>query len=142
MKAIVCTKYGPPEVLQLQEVEKPAPKQNEVLIKICATTVTASDCIIRGFKVPRTLWLPMEMVIGFTKPRHPILGMVLAGEAEAVGKEGTRFQTGDLVYAFIITRFGAYASTPACQETARLQSSRLRGSDIFTPKIPANDSSL
>ena len=70
MKAIVCTKYGPPEVLQLKEVEKPAPRNNEVCIKICATAVTASDCIIRGFKLPR--WHPMGLimgiVLGFTKP--------------------------------------------------------------------------
>jgi NADPH:quinone reductase-like Zn-dependent oxidoreductase len=80
MKAIVCTKYGPPDVLQLQEVEKPAPSDNEVLIRIYATAVTSSDCIIRGFKVPLALRLPMGLVIGFTKPRKAILGMVLAGE--------------------------------------------------------------
>ena len=81
MKAIVCTKYGPPEVLQLQDVEKPTPKDNEVLIKIFATAVTASDCIVRGFALP--VWHPMGLVMvlvmGFGKPRNPILGMVLAG---------------------------------------------------------------
>jgi len=109
MKAIVCTKYGPPEVLQLREVEKPTPGKNEVCIKIFATAVTASDCIIRGFKVPLGFWLPMGLVIGFTKPRKPILGMVLAGEIETVGKEVKRFQMGDQVYALNITRFGTYA---------------------------------
>ena len=91
MKAIVCTTYGPPEVLQLQEVEKPTPRNNEVGIKIFATAVTSSDCLIRGSKVPLRLWLPMRLVIGFTKPRNPILGMVLAGEVESVGTEVTRF---------------------------------------------------
>ena len=78
MKAIACTKYGPPEVLQLQEVEKPAPRNNEVCIKIFATAVTASDCIVRGFKLP--VWQPMGLmmgiVVGFKRPRRPILGMV------------------------------------------------------------------
>ena len=116
MKAVVCTKYGPPEVLQLQEVEKPTPKGNEVLIKIHATAVTASDCIVRGFKLPR--WRPigfmMGLVVGFTAPRRPILGMVLAGEVEAVGQEVGRFKVGDQVYGSTVKssseiRFGAYA---------------------------------
>ncbi len=118
MKAIVCTKYGPPEVLQLREVEKPAPGKNEVCIKIFATAVTASDCIIRGFKVPIGLWLPMGLVIGFTKPRKPILGMVLAGEVESVGKDVKRFEKGNQVYAFNITRFGAYAEYTCLPENS------------------------
>src|SRR5512136_2905942 len=109
MKAIVCTKYGPPEVLQLKEVEKPLPRENEVCIKIFATAVTASDCIIRGFKVPLKFRLPMGLVLGFTKPRKPILGMVLAGEVESVGKDVKRFKKGSQVYTFNIRRFGAYA---------------------------------
>jgi NADPH:quinone reductase-like Zn-dependent oxidoreductase len=115
MKAVVCTKYGPPEVLQLQEVEKPTPEDNEVLIKVHATTVTASDCIVRGFKLPRwhPMGLMMGLVIGFTKPRNPILGMVLAGEVESVGKDVTRFAAGNQVYGHTFTprqiRFGAYA---------------------------------
>ena len=118
MKAIVCTKYGPPEVLQLREVEKPAPGKNEVCIKIFATAVTASDCIIRGFKVPIGLRLPMGLVIGFTKPRKPILGMVLAGEVESIGKDVKRFEKGNQVYAFNITRFGAYAEYTCLPENS------------------------
>ncbi len=117
MKAIVCTKYGPPEVLQLQEVEKPTPRNNEVGIKIFATAVTSSDCLIRGSKVPRRLWLPMRLVIGLTKPRNPILGMVLAGEVEAVGTEVTRFQKGNQVYAFNI-RCGTYAEYTCLPENS------------------------
>ena len=117
MKAIVCTKYGPPDVLQLQEVEKPAPSDNEVLIRIYATAVTSSDCIIRGFKVPLGLRLPMGLVIGFTRPRKAILGMVLAGEVESVGKEVTRFQKGNQVYAFNI-RCGTYAQYTCLPENS------------------------
>jgi len=111
MKAVICTKYGPPEVLQLREVEKPTPKKNEVCIKIFATAVTASDCIVRGFKLPR--WHPMGfmmgLMLGFTKPRNPILGMVLAGDIESVGKDVKRFKQGDQVYGMTGLGFATYA---------------------------------
>ena len=119
MKAVVCTKYGPPDVLQLKEVEKPTPRNNEVCIKIFATAVTASDCIVRGSKVPLRLWLPMRLVIGLTKPRNPILGMVLAGEVESVGTEVTRFHKGNQVYAFNI-RCGTYAQYTCLPENSVL----------------------
>jgi NADPH:quinone reductase-like Zn-dependent oxidoreductase len=109
MKAIVCTKYGPPEVLQLKEVEKPIPKDNEVLIKIYAASVTISDCIIRSGKVNILLWLPLRIFVGFRRPRKPILGLELAGEVEGIGKDIKRFKKGDQVYAFTGKRFGAYA---------------------------------
>ena len=109
MQAVVCTKYGPPDVLQLKEVEKPTPKSNEILIKIFATAVTTSDTIIRGFKVPIGFWLPMSIAIGFSKPRKPILGMVLAGEVESTGLAVNRFKPGDQVFTFNISRFGGYA---------------------------------
>jgi NADPH:quinone reductase-like Zn-dependent oxidoreductase len=109
MKAIVCTKYGPPEVLQLREVEKPAPRSNEVCIKIFATAVTASDCIIRGFKVPFIFWLPMGLAVGFTRPRQPILGMVLAGEVESAGSDVKSFKKGDPVIGWDRFAFGTYA---------------------------------
>jgi len=109
MKAIVCTKYGPPEVLQLKEVEKPIPKDNEVLIKIHAASVTVSDCIIRSGKVNILLWLPMRIFVGFRRPRKPILGLELAGEVEGTGIDVKRFKKGDQVYAFTGKRVGAYA---------------------------------
>jgi NADPH:quinone reductase-like Zn-dependent oxidoreductase len=100
MKAIICTRYGPPEVLQLQDVVKPTPKDNEVLVRIYATAVAASDCIIRGFKVSNRLWLLKRLLLGLTKPRKSVLGLVLAGEIETGGKDVKRFQMSDRVYAF------------------------------------------
>lgn len=111
MKAIICTRFGPPEVLQLQEVAKPVPKQNEVLIKIYATSATASDAITRRYKF--RWWPPMRLIAGLimgtTKPRKPILGFVVAGEIEATGKGVKYFQKGDQVYGATMLRFSAYA---------------------------------
>ena len=109
MKAIVCTKYGLPEVLQLKEVEKPAPKDNEALIKIHSAAVTVSDCVVRSGKVNILLWIPMRIFIGFRRPRKPVLGLELAGEIEATGKDVKRFKKGDQIIAFTGKHFGAYA---------------------------------
>jgi NADPH:quinone reductase-like Zn-dependent oxidoreductase len=117
MKAIVCTKYGSPDVLQLQEVEKPTPKNNEVLIKVHATTVTAGDCEARSFKFPILFWLPLRIMFGIIKPRRPILGQELAGEIESIGKEVTRFKKGDQIFAATLMRFGAYAEYVCLPDT-------------------------
>ena len=109
MRAIVCTKYGPPDVLELQEVEKPTPKDNEVLVRIHATTVTAGDTEIRRFKIPGPIWLPMRLASGVLNPRRKILGSELAGEVESVGKDVKRFKNGDQVFAATELYSGAYA---------------------------------
>jgi NADPH:quinone reductase-like Zn-dependent oxidoreductase len=111
MKAIVWTKYGPPEVLQLKDVEKPVPKDNAVLIKIFAATVTAGDCEQRCLKLPFLFSLPMRLYIGLKRPqRITVLGMDLAGEIEAVGKDTKLFKKGDQVFAATgFVDMGAYA---------------------------------
>jgi NADPH:quinone reductase-like Zn-dependent oxidoreductase len=121
MKAIVATQYGGPEVLQLKEIEKPAPKDNEVLIKVHATTVTAADFRMRSFTVPAPLWIPARIALGITKPRQPIFGSELAGEVAAVGSSVTRFKVGDQVFASTLTaQFGGYAEYKCLPETAMM----------------------
>jgi NADPH:quinone reductase-like Zn-dependent oxidoreductase len=112
MKAIVCTGYGPPEVLQFKEVEKPVPEDNEVLIRVYATTAHRGDVIMRSLKIPGPAWqrLLARVMLGLRRPRRAILGMELAGEVEAVGKDVKMYKEGDQVFAATMwSDLGAYA---------------------------------
>ncbi|MBE2222698.1 MAG: NAD(P)-dependent alcohol dehydrogenase [Anaerolineae bacterium] len=110
MKAIVCTKYGPPEVLQMKEIAKPVPQDNEILVKVQATTAHIGDTRMRSFNVPGSQWLFARLYLGVFKPKRTIFGMEVAGEVEAAGKNVTKFTVGDAVIASTMgANFGGYA---------------------------------
>jgi NADPH:quinone reductase-like Zn-dependent oxidoreductase len=109
MKAAVCERYGPPDVVQIREVPKPVPADGEVLVKAFATTVNSGDTRVRALRVPRGLRLAMRLKLGFTKPKQPILGFEMSGQVEAVGTAVTRFQPGDRVVASRGFDFGCHA---------------------------------
>jgi NADPH:quinone reductase-like Zn-dependent oxidoreductase len=118
MKAIVWTAYGPPDVLQLRDVEKPAPKDNDVLIKVFTATVTLGDCEMRAMKIAARYRPIMRAYAGLLKPtRLTILGQELAGEVESVGKAVTCFKPGDAVFAPTLFRLGAYAEYACLPES-------------------------
>src|SRR5688572_13894199 len=108
MKAIVYSRYGSPDVLEVKELPKPVPGDKEVLIKVLATTVTAGDWRVRSLDVPTGFGLLARLALGISKPRQPILGTELSGEIEAVGKDVTRFKAGDQVFAFSDLRMGCH----------------------------------
>ena len=121
MKAVICTKYGPPDVLQLREVPQPSPKPNEVLVRVHATSVTAADVIDRSSAFPPWLWPFARMSLGVTRPRNPILGFELAGEIEATGRDVRLYKLGDKVFASTFEfGFGCYAQYKCLAETGTL----------------------
>jgi NADPH:quinone reductase-like Zn-dependent oxidoreductase len=109
MKAAVCERYGPPEVVQIREVPTPVPADGEVLVKVFATTVNSGDTRVRALRVPRGMSLPVRLKLGFTKPKQSIFGFEMAGQVEAVGRAVTRFQPGDRVVASRGFDFGCHA---------------------------------
>lgn len=121
MKAVICTKYGPPEVLQIREVPKPVAKDNEILIKIMATTVNSGDVRVRGLDVGGLFMKTvMRLVLGFTKPRKHILGIVYSGVVEEVGAKVSKFKKGDKVFGMTGFNFGTYAEYIAVKEKSIL----------------------
>ena len=109
MKAIVYTKYGSPDVLHMKEVEKPTPKDNEVLIKVHAAEATKGDCEMRSFNFPvKWFWLPLRIALGLIKPKRQILGGYFAGEVESVGKDVSKFKKGDQIFGSTKLQLGAY----------------------------------
>ena len=109
MKAVVCTRYGPPEVLRLEELATPVPRKNEVRIRILATAVTSSDCYVRGLESGPAYRLMARLAIGWNAPRQPVLGMVLSGEVDSVGPDARTLELGDRVFGFNRHLFGTYA---------------------------------
>src|SRR5256714_5216077 len=109
MRAAVCTAYGPPEVLQIRTMPDPRPRDKEVCIRLFATAVTASDCIVRGLKLRGVYRLFMRAAFGIRAPRKGIIGMIAAGEIESVGREVTLFKPGDQVFGMNGFRAGTYA---------------------------------
>ncbi len=116
MRAIVYETYGPPDVLRIIEIEKPTPKNNELLIKTVATTVTSGDWRVRSLNVPTGFGLMMRLVFGVSKPKQPILGTELAGVIEAVGNGVTKFKVGDAVFAFSDAAMGCHAEYKCMSE--------------------------
>ena len=120
MKAIVCERYGPPEVLKLKEVEKPTPLDNEILIKIHATTVTSGDWRVRSLNVPTGFGFIMRLVFGISRPKQPVLGTELAGVVELVGKDVSKFKVGDSVFAFSDATMGCHAEYKCMPENGAM----------------------
>ena len=116
MKAVVCTKYGPPEVLRLAQYKKPVPKDDEILIQICATSVTNSDLFIRSSNVSLSVLIPFRIMIGILKPRKAIIGEVYSGIVTGVGSKIRRFHVGDQVYGLTGFSLGAYAEYKCMKE--------------------------
>ena len=121
MKAIVCKRYGPPEVLTIEERKKGLyTKQTRFLIRIYTTTVTVADSRIRGFRVPSSMRLPARLALGIRRPRKEVLGVELAGIVEAIGNKVTKFRKGDKVFAVSLKDFGAYAEYISLPQSAAI----------------------
>jgi NADPH:quinone reductase-like Zn-dependent oxidoreductase len=109
MKAAICTRYGPPEVLRIEDADKPSPGPDEVCIRVIAAAVTSSDCYVRGLNLPFAYRVLARLALGVRAPRRRILGMALAGQVESAGPAVTSFKPGDQVFGLDRHRFGAYA---------------------------------
>lgn len=120
MKAAICTKYGPPEVLEIQEVPTPSPRRHEILVRIVAAGVNSGDARIRSLRVNEFMKVIMRLVLGVSKPRQPILGNVFAGVVESVGNRVSKFKSGDRVFGMTGFQFGTYAEYVAVNENSNV----------------------
>ncbi|MDO1451368.1 NAD(P)-dependent alcohol dehydrogenase [Rhodocytophaga aerolata] len=120
MKAVICTKYGPPEVLKIQEVARPTPKEKEILVKIMATAVNSGDVRVRSLAVEGWMKWMMRMVLGFSKPRKSILGTVFSGVVEGAGNKVSEFNPGDKVFGMTGFNFGSYAQYIAVHQNSNV----------------------
>ncbi|MCL2177918.1 MAG: NAD(P)-dependent alcohol dehydrogenase [Proteobacteria bacterium] len=119
MKAAICTRYGPPEGVKIENRPKPKPKDNEVLVRVHAATVSSGDCRVRSANVPAFYKPMMLLMFGFRKPRQPVLGTELSGQVEAVGKEVKSFKEGDAVFGMTGMKMGAHAEYIALPENGK-----------------------
>lgn len=136
MKAVVCTRYGPPEVLRGAELTTPVPRKNEVRIRILATAVTSSDCYVRGLRLSPAYRLMARLALGWNGPRQPVLGMVLSGEVDSVGPDARSFGVGDPVFGFNQQRFGTYAQYVCWPEDGLLAPRPADLTDLEAAAIP------
>jgi NADPH:quinone reductase-like Zn-dependent oxidoreductase len=136
LRAIVCTRYGPPEVLRLEELETPTPQKNELRIRILATAVTSSDCYIRGLSLTFAYRIMARIALGWTAPRRRVLGMVLSGEVDSVGPDVGSFKAGDQVFGFNRHLFGTYAEYVCWPEDGLLATRPANLTDEEAAAIP------
>ena len=136
MKAVVCTRYGPPEVLRVEERATPVPRKNEVRIRILATAVTSSDRYVRGLNLGPTYRIMARLALGWNAPRQPVLGMVLSGEVDSVGPDAHSFDVGQPVFGFNRHRFGTYAQYVCWPEDGLLATRPANLTDVEAAAIP------
>jgi NADPH:quinone reductase-like Zn-dependent oxidoreductase len=136
VKAVVCTRYGPPEVLRVEELATPVPRKNQVRIRILATAVTSSDSYVRGLRLSPAYRLMARLALGWNAPRQPVLGMVLSGEVDSVGPDAKSFEVGERVFGFNRHRFGTYAQYVCWPEHGLLATRPANLSDEEAAAIP------
>jgi NADPH:quinone reductase-like Zn-dependent oxidoreductase len=136
MKAVVCTRYGPPDVLRVEELATPVPRKSEVRIRILATAVTSSDCYVRGLNLSPAYRIMARLALGWNAPRQPVLGMVLSGEVDSVGADVRTLEPGDRVFGFNRHRFGTYAQYVCWPEDGLLATRPANLTDEEAAAIP------
>ena len=136
MQAVVCTRYGPPEVLRVEEIATPVPKKDEVRIRILATAVTSSDCYVRGLRLSPAYRMMARIALGWNAPRRRVLGMVLSGEVDSVGADVRSLEVGDRVFGFNRHLFGAYAQYVCWPEDGLLATRPANLTDEESAAIP------